>query len=183
MNNLPFLIDADEAIEYYKGQDELTDAEKAYVVGILNKDGYSNKAIREALGISKVYAVTHLKRVGTCLSESELELWHKNPTRITLGHVRAIAKLPQSRREELLRNLLTRRIPVHKYESIAKGKPNDSDTDIKRYGQIMGEVLGRQIRVRFNAAKRSGSITLDFYGLEDLDDISKSLGFNAEDHI
>lgn len=183
MNNLPFLIDADEAIEYYKGQSELTDAEKAYVVGILDKEGYSNKSIRKALGISKVYTVTHLKRVGTSLSESELGLWHKNPTRITLGHVRAIAKLPQSKREELLRNLLTKRIPVHKFESIAQGKSNDTDTDIKRYERIMGEVLGRQIKIRFNAAKRSGSITLDFFGLEDLDDISKSLGFKAEDHI
>ncbi|MCG8612265.1 MAG: transcriptional regulator [Pseudomonadales bacterium] len=183
MNNLPFLIDADEAIEYYNGQKELTDAEKAYVVSILYKEGYSNKKIREALGIRKVYTVTHLKRAGTHLSESELELWHKNPTRITLGHVRAIAKLPQPKREELIRNLLTIRTPVHKFEAIAQGKPEYADADIKRYEQIMGEVLGRQIKIRFNAVKRTGSITLDFFGLDDLDDISKSMGFKAEEHI
>jgi len=47
----------------------------------------------------------------------------------------------------------------------------------------MGEVLGRQIKIRFNQAKRSGSLTLDFYGLDDLDHISRCLGFKAEDHI
>lgn len=183
MDNLPFLVDADEAIDYYNSKNDLTDAERAYVVAMLSRDGYSNKAIRETLNIDKVYTVTHLKRAGTSLSESELSLWHKNPSRITLGHVRAIAKFPQSKREEMLRNLLTKRTPVHQFESIAQGKTDDRDTDIKRYELIMGEVLGRQIRIRFNPAKRSGSITLDFFGLDDLDHISRSLGFKAEDHI
>jgi ParB family transcriptional regulator, chromosome partitioning protein len=183
MDNLPFLIDADEAIDYYNSKSDLTDAEKAYVVAILSREGYSNKAIRKALGIDKVYTVTHLKRAGTSLSESELGLWHNNRTRITLGHIRAIAKLPQSKREEMLRNLLTKRTPVHKFESIAQGKSDERDTDIKRYECIMGEVLGRQIKIRFNATKRSGSITLDFFGLDDLDHLSQSLGFKADDHI
>lgn len=183
INNLPLLIDALEAIDYYTNKDNLTDAEKAYVIAILNREGYSNKAIRQALNINKVYVVTHLKRVGTSLSESELNLWHRNPDRITLGHVRAIAKLPQSKREEMLRGLLTKRTPVHEFESIAQGKSDNQDTDIKRYEQIMGEVLGRQIKIRFNAAKRSGSISLDFYSLDDLDHISQSLGFKAEYYI
>ncbi|MDV7393588.1 hypothetical protein RZS08_19590, partial [Arthrospira platensis SPKY1] len=76
-----------------------------------------------------------------------------------MGHVRAIAKFPASKREDLLRNLLTKRIPVHKFESLAQGKDEDRDTDIKRYELIMGEVLGRQIKIRFNQAKRSGSLT------------------------
>lgn len=183
MSSLPYLIDADEAIEYYKGRSDLTDAEKAYVVAMLSKEGRSNKDIRKSLGIDKVYTVTHLKRVGTCLTESELNLWHKNPSRITLGHARAIAKLPTSKREELLRSLLTKRTPVHKFEAIAKGKVDDRDTDIKRYERIMGEVLGRQINIRFNPAKLSGSVTLDFFGLDDLDHISRCLGFKAEDHL
>lgn len=74
MNNLPYLIDADEAIEYYKSKSDLTDAEKAYVVAILSQEGYSNKSIRQSLGIEKVYTVTHLKRAGASLSESELNL-------------------------------------------------------------------------------------------------------------
>lgn len=183
MSNLPYLIDADEAIAFYREKSDLTDAEKAYVVAILSKEGYSNKSIRKSLGIDKVYTVTHLKRVGTLLSESELTLWHKNPSRITLGHVRAIAKLPANKREELLRNLLTKRIPVHQFEALAQGKDEDRDADIERYERIMGEVLGRQIKIRFNQTKRTGSLTIDFYGLDDLDHISHSLGFKAEDHI
>lgn len=183
MSTLPYLIDADEAIKYYKGKTDLTDAEKAYVVAMLSKEGRSNKDIRKLLGIDKVYTVSHLKRVGTCLTESELNLWHKNPSRITLGHARAIAKLPTWKREELLRSLLTKRTPVQKYEAIAKGNGDDRDTDIKRYERVMGDVLGRQINIRFNPAKHSGSVTLDFFGLDDLDHISRLLGFKPEDHI
>jgi ParB family transcriptional regulator, chromosome partitioning protein len=183
MGDLPFLVDADDAIEYHNSRSSLTDAEKAYVVAVLSREGFSNKAIREALNIDKVYTVTHLKRAGTCLSESELALWHKNPTRITLGHVRAITKFQQSKREELLRNLLTTRIPVHRYEAIAQGKSDNRDTDIKRFERIMGEVIGRQIRIKFNPAKLSGSLTLDFFDLDDLDYLAKSLGFESEKHI
>lgn len=183
MSNLPDFFDAEDAIEYYKGTSHLTDAERAYVVATLTNEGFSNKSIRKALGIDKVYTVTHLKRVGTQLSQTELTLWHRNPSRITLGHVRAIAKLPAKNREHLLRTLLTQRVPVHKFEALAQAKNEDRDTDIKRYERIMGEVLGRPIKIRFNPAKRSGSITLDFYGLDDLDLISRGLGFIAENHI
>ncbi|WP_444928304.1 transcriptional regulator (plasmid) [Microbulbifer sp. TRSA002] len=183
MSNLPYLIDAEEAIEYYKGKSNLTDAEKAYIVAILTKEGLSNKDIRRSLGIDKVYTVTHLKRVGTSLTDAELNLWHKNPSRITLGHTRAIARLPAQKREELLRGLLTKRTPVHKFESIAKGKEEDRDSDIKRHERIMGEVLGRQVRIRFNPTKLSGSLTLDFFGLDDFEHISRCLGFKADDHL
>ncbi len=72
---------------------------KAYVVAFLSGEGRSNSQIREDLGIEKVYTVTHLKRAGT-LSEEELTLWLRNPRKITLGHVRAVAKLPFSKREK-----------------------------------------------------------------------------------
>lgn len=117
MNNLPLLLDAREAIDYYHQHPGMTDAEKAYVVAFLSGEGRSNSQIREDLGIEKVYTVTHLKRAGT-LSEEELTLWLRNPRKITLGHVRAVAKLPFSKREKLLRDLLHTRTPVHKFEAL-----------------------------------------------------------------
>lgn len=183
MESLPILIDAEEAIEFYNEHRNLTDAAKAYVVATLHKDGYSNTQIRKALQIDKVYAVTHLKRAGTALSEDELTLWHRNPARITLGHVRAIAKLSRVKREELLRGLLSKRTPVHVFASIAQGKIDERDADIKRYEQVMGDVLGRQVKIRYNPAKRSGTLSLDFYALDDLDGMARALGFKSDEHI
>lgn len=183
MNQLPLLADVEEAIEHYRAHPYATDAEKAYVVAMLSRHGMSNAQIRHALGIPKVYTVTHLKRAGMSLSDSELLLWHRNPHRITLGHVRAIAKLPQAQKENLLRDLLLRKTPVHQFEALAQGKGMERDADVVRYESVMGEVLGRRIKIQYNQAKRSGSITLDFYTLDDLDAIAKSLGFDAEQHL
>lgn len=180
---LPLLIDAKEAIDHYLKAQSLTDAERAYVISILSKEGFSNQRIRAALGISKVYTVTHLLRVGKSLSIEELTLWHSNASRITLGHLRAIAKMPQNKRESLMRELLTKKIPVFKYEALAKGDAERKDVDIQRYEQIMGEVIGRNVKISFNQAKKSGTISLDFYGLDDLDNISERLGFSAGSHI
>lgn len=183
MNHLPLLLDATEAIEFYKANLTCTDAAKAYVVAVLTNSGLSNREIRSALNIDKVYTVTHLKRVGLALSEGELALWHKNPMRITLGHVRAIAKLPQPEREKMLRRLLARKTPVHKFEAIAQGKSEQRDADIKNYEERMSEVLGRPVKIRYNSAKQSGSLCLDFFTLEDLDGLSSALGFRLQEYF
>ncbi len=183
MEHLPFLTDAQEAVDFYQTNPTCTDAAKAYVVALLSNEGFSNRAIRSALNIDKVYTVTHLKRVGLALSETELALWHKNPTRITLGHVRAIAKLPRQEREKMLRKLLARKTPVHQFEAIAQGNSEQRDVDIKRYEERMAEILGRPVKIRYNNAKQSGSLCLDFFTLEDLDHLSTSLGFQAQDYF
>lgn len=51
MNNLPLLLDAREAIDYYHQHPGMTDAEKAYVVAFLSGEGRSNSQIREDLGL------------------------------------------------------------------------------------------------------------------------------------
>jgi len=193
MENLPFFLDTEEAIDHYKNHHDCTDAVKSYIVGLLHTDGFKNSDIRAALEINKVYLVTHLKRAGTSLSETELTLWHNNPRAITLGHVRAIAKLPRSEREELLRSLLTGRQKgdnnksVSKYESLAnslaKGESVEKDANIKKYEELMQATIGKVVRIKYNQAKQSGSITVDFFSLDSLDDISKSLGFDASKHM
>jgi len=178
--HLPLLIDAEEAIQFYKAQPSLTDAAKAYAIGLISNDGYSNSEIREALEIDKVYAVTHLKRAGTQLSLDELELWHNNPSKNTLGHVRAIAKLNREKREPLLRNLLANKCSVAEYEAIGRGRETDKDVDIKRFEQLMSERLGRDIKIQYNKGKQYGRITLGFFTLDDLDDITEKLGYSPE---
>jgi len=183
MELLPYLMDIQEAVDFYHKNPTCTDAAKAYVVAFLSKEGLSNRAIRAALNIEKVYTVTHLKRVGLALTDAELALWHKNPVRITLGHVRAIAKLPQQEREKMIRKLLARKTPVHQFEAIAKGNNEQRDADIKRYQERMAEVLGRPVKIRYNSARQSGSLSLDFFTLEDLDHLAAALGFQAQDYF
>lgn len=183
MELLPYLMDVEEAIAFYQKNPACTDATKAYVVAFLSKEGLSNRAIRAALKIEKVYTVTHLKRVGMALSNTELALWHKNPVSITLGHVRAIAKLPQQEREKMLRKLLARKTPVHQFEAIAQGKATQNNADIKRYEEAMADVLGRPVKIRYNSARQSGSLSLDFFTLEDLDLLAAALGFQAQDYF
>lgn len=50
MNNLPLLLDAREAIDYYHQHPGMTDAEKAYVVAFLSGEGRSNSQIRRGSG-------------------------------------------------------------------------------------------------------------------------------------
>lgn len=180
MSNLPFVTDWKEAVSYFHKSDDLNDAQKSYIIGFLAKEGKSNAEIRQLLGIQKVYTVTHYKRAGTLLSEEELQLWSRNPIRITLGHIRAVTSLPRAKREALLRGILTSRKSVQELVLIAKGKEPGLDVDIKRFAIEMGESIGRNVAISFDKVKGRGSLTLDFYSLDDLDDLSSKLGYVAQ---
>jgi ParB family chromosome partitioning protein len=180
MRILPLVLDTQEAVSFYHAHGGLNDAQIAYLVGFLSKEGHSNKKIRHFLGITKVYTVTHLKRAGTLLSEAELQLWCDNPERITLGHVRAVAKLPPKEREGLLRDLLAKRRSVHDFELLAKGKSPVPDVDTKRYSSRMSEVLGYPVEIIFNQYTKRGRLILDFYTVDDLEDMARKLGYIPE---
>jgi ParB family chromosome partitioning protein len=177
---LPLLVDAEDAIDYAKSNRMTNDALLAWIVATLSREGYLNRDIREVLVISEVYRVTHLKRVGLALSEDEMELWHQNPKRITLGHVRAIWKLPRKEREKMLRNLLLVKTPVSEFERIARGEGEERDCDIERFETLMGETLGRKVSIHYKKAKQTGTLTLDFFTLDDLEEVASKLGFQLE---
>lgn len=177
---LPLLLDAEEAVDYARSNRITKDAVLAWIIAILSRDGYTNGDIREALDMGPVYLVTHLKRVGLALSEDEMELWYQNPVRITLGHVRAIWKLPRAEREKMLRNLLLVKTPVSEFERIARGERDERDYDIKRFETLMSEALGRTIRIQYKKATQTGSLTLDYFTLDDLEDVAKKLGYSPE---
>lgn len=180
MELLPYFVDSEEAIEHYHAHRDKNDALKAYIVGYLSKEKMSNKSIRSALGIEQVYTVTHLKRAGTLLSEDELTLWFNNPDKISLGHVRAIAKFEQSKRERLLRDLLVKKIPVQSYETLARGEKDERDVDIKRLEELIASQLGREVTISYSSRKKTGTISLGYYQLDDLDRIITKLGYRAD---
>ncbi|QCF28112.1 transcriptional regulator [Hydrocarboniclastica marina] len=173
-------LDPEEAISHAKSGQKLSDAQRAHLIKFLSDEGLSNSEIREALGIEQPYTVSHLKRAGR-LSEEELILWHNNPTRITLGHVRAVSGLPERKRSAMLRELIARKIPVHQYEVLARGESVQDDVNIKRYEELLSEQSGYPIAIRYNKRKRMGSITVQYFSLDELDTIASKLGFRGED--
>lgn len=183
MPDFPLLLDAQEAIDYLKRHTITSDAILSYVIGLCSKEGFTNKQIRELTGIEKVYTLTHYSRVGKRLTEEELMLWHKNPNRLTLGHMRAVCKFPRDQRDLIIRRALMRHIPVSEFERIARGEETKKDADIKRYQNLMSDVIGHPVNIRYNPTNQKGSLTLDFFNLDELDKFAELLGFNPKDYF
>ncbi len=171
---LPILLCPEEAIDDYLSNN-LSDTEKAYIVAYLSKEGFSNRQIREALKIDRVYTVTHLKRAGS-ISEQALLLWLNHSHKIKLGHIRVITRLKPEQHLTILEKVIRQRLSVHQLTLIAEGKDQD-DANIKRYVSQMAETIGRSVTLNYNSSQKKGSITLDFWSLDDLDEIAKRLGY------
>ncbi len=184
MDNLPILIDADDAIDAYFNNKPASKALQAKIIALLSEEGFTNGQIRQALQIEKDYVVSHLKRAGETLTDTQLTLWHNNPQRITLGHIRALCSLNPDQREQYLRQLLQTRVSVNHLERISQGHDNSAiDQDLKRYEQKMSEVTGRMVELSYDPSHRSGKITLSWHGFDDLDDVAARFGFKASEHI
>ncbi|AHI32721.1 MULTISPECIES: hypothetical protein [Marinobacter] len=183
MERLPIFTDAAEAIEFYEATPSSWSSNlmKAWVVRHLVEDGYANADIRDALKIRKKYVVTHLIRVGKSLSLEEFQLWAQYPVSITFGHMRAIASLPYPTRRDLLKLLLKTKTTVSQLEQIARGKKLDNETDIRKLERDISDHTGQPTRIRFNHKKKSGSITVDFFSLDEFDFLCEKLGYKPSD--
>lgn len=176
----PLLIETNDALDFLAKTSYVTDPQRAYVIAFLSRKGWTNRQIRTHLGIDKVYTLTHFKRVGMALSDVEFSLWARNPARLTLGHMRALCHLQPNVREPLMRSVVAHGLSVAKLLQRIKGQTQTADADIKRYETLMEEKLGRGIRIQFDPVRQSGKLTLDFFGLDDLDHLSGALGFSLD---
>lgn len=178
---LPLLNDSQEALDFVRKAQSISDPQRAYVIAFLSREGWTNRQIRQQLGIDKVYTLTHFKRVGLVLSDIEFDLWEKNPERITLGHLRALCHLKSEAREPLLRLLIAQRLSVTKLHHRVQAQTHHTSADIKRFENSMEDSLGRGVKIHFDPARQSGKLTLDFFGLDDLDHLAAALGFNPSE--
>lgn len=181
---LAYLNGVDDAIDFWKSSSNLSGAEKALVIGVLSNEGFKNRQIRAELAIDKDYEVSQLKRIGRTLTREQLELWHENEQRISLGHVRALTMIDDPKREYLMRDMLIKKVSVSELFRIARGEEDEVlDVDVERFRRLMSEVIGRDVRLSYNTGKQSGKITLPYYGVDDLGRICKQLGFDSEKHL
>lgn len=195
IEDLPLILDADEAIEHLNGN-VCNDAVKSYAIGIMSKDGYTNVKIRKALGIEEVYTATHFIRAGTKLSEEELQMWNENIQMvsankqgvypITLGHIRVLAKYEKRIRTRLLSRIMKelideKPISIPILKKLAEENNPSAKSDIKRLEDVMGEKLGREVFISFNKSKGSGMLKLKYYSPDDLDVLINLLGIQKDD--
>ena len=183
MERLPIFTDATEAIEFFEATPTSWSSNlmKAWVVRHLVEDGYANADLRDALKIRKKYVATHLIRVGKSVSLEEFQRWAQYPLSITFGHMRAIASLPYPTRRDLLKLLLKTKTTVSQLEKIARGKKLDNETDIRKLERDISDHTGQPTRIRFNHKKKSGSITVDFFSLDEFDFLCEKLGYKPSD--
>ncbi|EIF42843.1 hypothetical protein DOK_11701 [gamma proteobacterium BDW918] len=183
MEILPDLSSIEEALDYWADERALGDPVAAYVAGYLKDQGMSNKESRTRMGIDKTYKMTHLRRVGCRLSRTCLEVWLNNSGRIGLGHARAISSLPLDEREGALRDLLVNsKMGVRDLEALAQGRKPEEDVDILRLETNMSEAVGFPVKVRWDKSTRRGSLTLQLYSLDDLDEVGRRLGYMPESY-
>lgn len=57
-----------------------------------------------------------------------------------------------------------------------KNKGKKTDANIKAVAQKLEEHLGMRTRIKYNPQKKSGSVTVDFFSLDDLEKLLKMLG-------
>lgn len=181
---LNHIVDAPSALEVLEKEPKASEAEIAKCIAILRAQGYTNRQVREIVGM-KNYMISHLKRVGQHLCDEALQLWHNNPNRITLGHVRAITTMPADQQVQLCRDLLVKHITVRQFEQLASNKITSVDDDMARYlaqlQERMSNTIGRPVSITTRANGRSGKITLDWFDFDDFDNLCQQLGFNSQE--
>lgn len=181
MELLPDLTDITDALSYWMDSQPAHPAVSSYVAGYLASKKISNKESRALMEIDKVYIMTHFRRLGTSLNRTCLELWLNNPTKITMGHARAISSMKEGEREKLLRDLLVKKQSVRQMESLVNGDPGQRDADIQALERSMSEKVGYPITIKWSREKSIGALSIKFFSLDNLDDLSRRLGFKPDD--
>lgn len=177
IQSLPILLMKEDALEEWEKDPQ--DPIKCYIVSFLFNEGMTNSEIRSYLKIEKPYTLTHYKRVGQSFSEEQLLKWLKNFHKVKLGHMRAIAKLKGNEKEKALEEICTRKFSVRKAELRANNREDEVDVDIKSYERDISESTGRSVKIKYNPNKKTGQITLSYFGLDDLEAIVRSIGYKG----
>lgn len=141
--------------------------------------GFTQEEIADKVGKSRPSVANALRL--TTLSKEILDLLREN--RITVGHAKVILSLPEDKRNELAK-LCETGISVREAEKAAKAllsSPKEPKTEdrisksviAEEAKRLLTESLGRKVTVNHGAKK--GTLTLEYYGEEDLSNLVKLL--------
>lgn len=141
--------------------------------------GFTQEEIADKVGKSRPSVANALRL--TTLSKEILDLLREN--KITVGHAKVILSLPEDKRNELAK-LCETGISVREAEKAAKAllsSPKEPKTEdrvsksviAEEAKRLLTESLGRKVTVNHGAKK--GTLTLEYYGEEDLTNLVKML--------
>tara|TARA_Y100000590_G_scaffold259611_1_gene291507 strand:+ start:191 stop:1042 length:852 start_codon:yes stop_codon:yes gene_type:complete len=147
---------------------------KAYQF-ILKKEGADYENLSVAIGKSK----SHISNTIRLLELDEIILEHLESGNISMGHARALIGVPNA--AEIANDIIEKNLSVRDVErSTSKHKKNKThkklkDPNIVDLEKELSEKIGLKTSIHFNEQGSSGSITLYYSDLEQLDDIMKRL--------
>jgi ParB family transcriptional regulator, chromosome partitioning protein len=109
--------------------------------------------------------------------------------RLSVGHAKLLAGLPQPTQRQLAEEVARKDLPVRALERRIRGLNSETepqptvggrrDPDIVRLEQRVGEIVGAETRIDYESGKGRGQIIFTFYTLEALDGILERLGYPA----
>ena len=101
--------------------------------------------------------------------------------KITIGHARPLIGLPNA--EELIKKIIKSKLNVRQTEKLIYGQSKEKrkrralniDPNIKDLENELSEKIGLKTSIQFSDKSTSGSITVYYSNLDQLDDIMKRL--------
>ena len=147
---------------------------KAYQ-SILKSEEINYDNLSEAVGKSK----SHISNMIRLLELDKKILEYIEEGKLSMGHARALIGVPEALKianEIINKNLSVRQVErsTSKYKK-NKTKKNTKDPNITDLEKELSEKIGLKTSIHFNEQGSSGSITLYYSDLDQLDDIMKGL--------
>jgi hypothetical protein len=179
-------LDMDEGLDLLKhGHTTLSPAQLVDLCAFLRDCGVRARELARILDCP-VYQISHHVRIGYRLHPEIKQLLHRGL--LSLGHCRAIARLPGDRQVFAARTAIARKQSVRDLEK-ALGNTDSrlSQDDLQYYrnlGERIGEVIGHPVSIRPDPADRhAGSITIRYTDSAMFDAICDRLQVDLQDLI
>lgn len=147
---------------------------KAYDA-ILKQKNSDQNTLSQILGKSK----SHISNMIRLLDLDEEILNHITEGRISMGHARALIGAPNAK--ELANEIINKKLSVRQTEKNvssfkkSRKKSNKKDPNIIDLEKELSEKIGLKTSIQFNESGASGSITVYYSDLDQLDSIMKRL--------
>lgn len=155
------------------------------VARLIEEFQLTHEAAARTLGRSRD-AISHLLRI-LKLDPEVLAMVAQD--RLSLGHAKLLAGLPQSMQQPLAEEALRKDLSVRALERRIRARmdtsesPTTADTrrdpDIVRLEQHVGEMVGAETRIDYAPSRCRGQLCFTFHSLEALDGILQRLGYRA----
>ena len=142
---------------------------------ILNNKQSDYEKVSKAVGKSK----SHISNMIRLLELDKEILDYIISGKLTMGHARALIGVPNAK--ELAIEIINKKLSVRQTEKNTSGfkksknKKNSKDPNIVDLEKELSEKIGLKTSIHFNEQGSSGSITLYYSDLDQLDDIMKRL--------